>query len=463
MPTFRSLTARMTSLHVITILITATIIPLVLFYFMNVAVHTIHEQAMRDQAEWLASNLRRNSDGKLDLELPRNLKAIFSDDYGRYAYAVLDEQGAPLLSPTPYAQGLFVSSDTIPSGYQVAKIGDKEIAGVSILKNIGDESLWVQVGEDLHHRDVVLDDVVAEFLQRVGWTAIPVLLLLATADILIVRNSMQPLLRVSTKAARISPNRLEVRLPVHDVPNEILPLVTSINQALDRIEKGFAHQREFIADTAHELRTPLAVLRARLETRADLLPTDELFRDVDVMSRVIGQLLDLAESDNILVHASDRADLYEVCADVAAHIAPLALAQDKSVALEASGAPVWVRGNAELLRRAVRNLSENALRHTPAGSTVELIVGSDATVTVLDRGDGVPVSQRDTIFQRFGVRDPYRTGGAGLGLSIVKRIAEIHQGSVTVDSRNGGGAQFTLRLVALDDNSTASADNELKS
>ena len=297
-------------------------------------------------------------------------------------------------------------------------------------------------------QDVVLDDVVAQFLQRVGWTAIPVLLLLATADILIVRNAMQPLLRASMEAAQISPNRLALRLSVDDVPSEILPLVTSINQALDRIEEGFTRQREFIADAAHELRTPLAVLRIRLETRTDLKASDELFRDVEIMSRVIGQLLDLAESDNAHLHPEDTAELHEVCSEVALHIAPLALTQNKTVALEAAAAPVWVRGNAELLRRAVRNLAENALRHAPPGSAVELVVSPDAKVSVLDRGDGVPPSKRDTIFQRFGTQNPHRTGGAGLGLSIVKRIVQVHQGSVTVTSRPGGGSQFTLHLVA---------------
>ena len=449
MLSFRSLTARMTFLHVVAILITATAIPLVLFYFMNAAVRTIHEQAMSDQAEWLASHLSRSGDGKIALEVPSGLRALFSEVYGRYAYAVLDEHGAPLVFQKSYSNGLFPAhAGQVPSGYQQAAAGHKHIAGVSIMKKVGGAAVWVQVGEDLNHRDVVLDDVVAQFLQRVGWTAIPVLLLLATADILIVRNAMQPLLRASMEAAQISPNRLALRLSVDDVPSEILPLVTSINQALDRIEEGFTRQREFIADAAHELRTPLAVLRIRLETRTDLKASDELFRDVEIMSRVIGQLLDLAESDNAHLHPEDIAELHEVCSEVALHIAPLALAQNKTVALEAAAAPVWVRGNAELLRRAVRNLAENALRHAPSGSAVELVVSPDAKVSVLDRGDGVPPAKRDTIFQRFGTQNPHRTGGAGLGLSIVKRIVQVHQGSVTVTSRPGGGSQFTLHLVA---------------
>lgn len=124
-----------------------------------------------------------------------------------------------------------------------------------------------------------------------------------------------------------------MRLPTKDIPREILPLVTAVNQAFDRLEQGFRRQREFTADAAHELRTPLAVLRARIETLPDQSDANALHHDIEGMSRVVGQLLDAAELETLVIDPDDRADLHEVCADLAGYIAPLTLAQQRTVAL----------------------------------------------------------------------------------------------------------------------------------
>jgi signal transduction histidine kinase len=124
----------------------------------------------------------------------------------------------------------------------------------------------------------------------------------------------------------------------------------------------------------------------------------------------------------------------------------LAIAQGKEISLDAADEPVWVNGNADLLYRAVRNLVENALRHTREGTAVELVVKADGTVTVLDQGPGVHDDDRAFLFRRFWRRDRRRAGSAGLGLSIVRRIAEAHMASITVENRKTGGASFSLRF-----------------
>jgi signal transduction histidine kinase len=127
-------------------------------------------------------------------------------------------------------------------------------------------------------------------------------------------------------------------------------------------------------------------------------------------------------------------------------MAPLALRQNRSVALTGAAEPVWVKGNAEMIRRAIRNLVENALRHTPPGTTVEVNIDGSGGVRVSDEGPGVPLSERELIFRRFWRRDRRRTGGAGLGLAIVRRIVDAHGGAIAVTDGEAGGAIFSIQF-----------------
>jgi signal transduction histidine kinase len=136
-----------------------------------------------------------------------------------------------------------------------------------------------------------------------------------------------------------------------------------------------------------------------------------------------------------------------VCAEVAEFVAPLALAQGKNVGLSGAAAPVPVNGNAEMLHRAIRNLVENAINHTPPGTAVDIEIGDDGTVRVHDQGEGIAAAERDLIFRRFWRRDRRRAGGAGLGLSIVRRIVEAHGAAISVENHPAGGAQFSVRFA----------------
>ena len=278
----------------------------------------------------------------------------------------------------------------------------KTIAGASARKDIGDHPVWIQVAEELSHSDVVVDDILVNFLRQVVWIIVPVLLLLLAADIIIFRLAIRPLHRASSRARHISPTRLDVRLPTDDMPPEILPLVEAVNQALDRLEHGFLAQREFAANAAHEIRTPLAILRTRIETLPHGGASHALGRDVDNMSRVVGQLLDATELETAVVDPDAVADIHEVCVEVAEFIAPLALKQGKSIELMCADEPVLVKGNAEMIRRATRNLVENALHHTPQETTIEIIVTADGSISVIDNGDGVPLADRESISSDTG-------------------------------------------------------------
>jgi signal transduction histidine kinase len=164
------------------------------------------------------------------------------------------------------------------------------------------------------------------------------------------------------------------------------------------------------------------------------------------MTHIVNQVLDIAELESFIVAGDARADLQAVCAEAVAFMAPVAVAQSKMIALAGSEEPVWVHGHPEALFRAVRNLIENAIRHAPTGGSIEVEVAADGTVRVLDDGPGVAEAERESIFRRFWRRDRTKAESRGLGLAIVARVAETHDGSVTVENRPTGGAAFTLRL-----------------
>jgi signal transduction histidine kinase len=190
-------------------------------------------------------------------------------------------------------------------------------------------------------------------------------------------------------------------------------------------------------------------LRTRLDTLEDQQVGQALRKDVDGMAHIISQLLDIAELDSFVVDPFEKADLRSVTAEVAEFIAPLALTQGKDVALLGETEPVWVRGNPEMLSRAIRNLAENAINHTAPGTTVEFCIDDDGTVSVLDHGPGVAEDERNLIFQRFWRRDRRKAGSTGLGLSIVQRIAELHSATITLENRRPAGARFSLKFTPL--------------
>jgi signal transduction histidine kinase len=206
-------------------------------------------------------------------------------------------------------------------------------------------------------------------------------------------------------------------------------------------------QREFTADAAHELRTPLSILRTRVETLDDPGVAKELRQDIEAMSRVVSQLLDIAELEAFAIDPKEVADLQAAAAEVAGFVAPLALEQGREIALSGAAAPVFVKGNAEMIKRAIRNLAENAIRHTPKDTVVEFVVEENGKVTVQDRGPGISDEERELIFRRFWRRDRNSQGSSGLGLSIVQRIAELHGATIAVENRVMGGAQFSLHFI----------------
>jgi signal transduction histidine kinase len=417
---------------------------------LNEAVRSIHELSLRAMAEPLSDRLRTGGIGVLDLPSPHAAAPRLAprlDGVGSsFRYVVLDQNGDVLAAsagahpglPRPDLAGRENASFEVDEG-------PLHLWGLSRTVQTPDGPLVLQVAQDMTSVSVVLDDV-----PRVAFLPL-VALLAAGAALLFLANLglalllLAPLRRAAAEAAAIRPGTAR-RIGERGMPAEALPLIRAVNAALDRLDDAFARQRRFSQDVAHELRTPLAILTTEVDLLEDRATAKRLRRDIDGLARLVTQLLDAAEAPP---PAPDRlADLAEVCAATADALRPAAAAQGRAIAVSGAPGPVWVRGDPDALGRAVRNLLDNALAHTPAGTEVELRIVPPATVEVADHGPGVPEAQRMLVFERFWRADRRRPRGAGIGLSLVSEIAARHGGSVSVRDNEGGGAVFSLRLPA---------------
>jgi signal transduction histidine kinase len=289
---------------------------------------------------------------------------------------------------------------------------------------------------------------IQEFATELAW----VLPLFAAAVLGIVtwtvRRGLHPLRKASAHAEQIAPASTGIRLPSNDLPDEITPLVLAVNQAFDRLEKGFAVQRQFTARAAHELRTPLSILTAGLEGVPRTPEITRLLSDAGRMNRLVEQLLRVARLDALPLDVSRDVDLRRIAADTVAYLAPWAVAQEHSLAFDGPQEAVRIRGNPEAIGDAIRNLIENAVFYSPPHTDVAVSVTRDGTVSIEDRGAGIPIVDREHVFERFwrGRQVGSAAHGAGLGLTIVAEIARAHGATIEIGSPSAGGTRFTLRF-----------------
>ena len=285
-----------------------------------------------------------------------------------------------------------------------------------------------------------------------------VLALAAAGGWLLGRRGLHPLAAMAVQARAITPRTPGSRLSVPRAGAELEDVAASFNRLLDRLETALATQRRFMADASHELRTPVSIMRTAADVTLSQASRDEAeYREAlnavaeqsSRLARLVDDMLVLARADagGYPVRRADI-DLDEVVRDCTRDLAPLASA--RRIRVSSRLEPVSVTADEALLRRMLGNIIGNAVTYTPEGGAVDVTMirrGDAVAIDVSDTGPGVPLDARDRIFERFVRLDPARReGGAGLGLSIARWIAEAHGGSVELRTSGPEGSVFSATI-----------------
>ena len=366
------------------------------------------------------------------------------------------------LGPVLDANGNPIAEETV-NGYYIAN----RSTNVELPSGATFDNVYLQYARPLSQVNATVDRV--RLLLLLGVLSGTGLALLA--GLMLARRAMAPIARLTGTARQIAETRdPSLHVPQPEADDEVAELartfddmLRSLDAARGETEAALARQRQFVADASHELRTPLTSVLANLELLAESLRGDageaatSALRSTQRMRRLVADLLMLARSDVGRVVPREPTDLAQIAVEAAAEIEPLAAGHT----IELETAPAVVLGVRDEIFRVALNLIENAVRHTPAGTTVTVQTGpapgdGQVQLIVQDDGPGVPPELAHTMFERFVRGAGDRGGSFGLGLAIVRAVAESHGGSVTLeaaplaeDGTPAHGARFVVRLPAL--------------
>jgi two-component system OmpR family sensor kinase len=312
----------------------------------------------------------------------------------------------------------------------------------------------IQVAHPLSLRE----EMATSLTRRAVMPLVLLLPLLGVGIWIIVGHALRPLSRISSALRARTPASLEP-LPQQDLPEELAPLLGSLNDLLQRLNRALEAQRHFVADAAHELRSPLTAVQLQLQLVKRAASDDErtlaltrLERGVQRSTRLVQQLLTLARQDPQEPRVDhESVDLDRLAREVIADFEPMAQRDRLTLALESQG-PLHFRGDGESLRVMLGNLVDNAIRYTSRGGVIVRVQQRDgsAVLEVEDTGAGIPAEERARVFDRF-YRVPGQKieEGSGLGLAIVKRVADRHRGRISLDAGAGqSGLRVTVELPA---------------
>jgi two-component system OmpR family sensor kinase len=355
-----------------------------------------------------------------------------------------------------------------PPSPEVRTVGDLSVASAPVLTSaIGAEPRFIQYARDREELDATIERLwlflAAGVLAGTG--------LAAVAGFLVAGRAMRPISDLTATAREIAATRdPSRRIPQPDTDDEVAELARTLDEMLQGLDAARAEreammqaQREFVADASHELRTPLTsvlanleLLEASLAARAASAESEEeaetvrsALRSSKRMSRLVSDLLLLARADAGRTAPRRDTDLSALALDAADEVAPIA--GERELVVDAPE-PVGVHGNPDELHRMISNLLDNAVRHTPEDSRIEMRVegGREARLIVSDDGPGLPPGLEDQVFERFvrgsGPADRASDGGTGLGLAIVRAVAVSHGGEVRAGRSDSGGARFEVTL-----------------
>jgi two-component system, OmpR family, sensor histidine kinase QseC len=316
------------------------------------------------------------------------------------------------------------------------------VAG-GVRQRLANHYVWIEVATFGDPANTYLGIVAAEVAEDVWLPMLPLVILTLGVATLSVRRSLSSLVRVSAQAETISPLDKSSRLDVSGMPREAASLVIAINGLLDRVGELVKSQRLFIARAAHELRTPLAIMMLELG-RIDDPRVRRLEQDVRSMSASVDHLLALARLESTEMIDIVDLDMGQVASEVVDRFRDWAAQTQHRLVLKVCE-PAQFAGDPGAIREALRNLVENAVRHTPPGTEVQITAGPAGSIVVEDDGPGLPCQASSELVQPFK-KGRESSEGAGLGLAIVRHAVELHRGKLEIGRSAGGGAKFAVTL-----------------
>jgi two-component system, OmpR family, sensor kinase len=323
------------------------------------------------------------------------------------------------------------------------------------------QSWMLVILRSLHAQQEMLQQIRTAF----AWLIPLGVLLAGFGGYFLARRSLGPVAAMGKQAESIGAANLHERLEVRNANDELGRLARTFNELLDRLDRSFERQRRFISDASHELRTPVSILRGEAEvalSQASRSPEEYreslavLHEEAQRLARIVEDMFTLTRADAGEYRLA-QGDFYldELAADCVR--ATRALAQAKSIQLVAvAPEEMPMHADEDLLRRMILNLLDNAIKYTPAGGNVSVTCGSvpdGYELSVTDSGPGIPAEMQSRVFERFFRVDRARSrtgadGGAGLGLSIARWIAEAHLGRIELVRSDATGSKFTVRIPA---------------
>ena len=423
-----SLSVQLLATCVIALVLSIVCIMAMVKYIFNTQANMMNQQHLTKNAINLSRNIRFNTTGKpIALSLPASFQWLYETLPNDFQYRVTDANGQVLLSSSNSFQPL-IPNGQIFNPHRTSfryTSNNQSLSVVTIPLNESRGQYFLQAANSDRLMKTVQKAVIDPIADTATITTGTAVFVFAIVMLLTLQRLLRPLREVSIAAAGITPRNMQLRLSKQNIPAEILPLIEAFNQALERLEKGYKVQQEFLASAAHELKTPLALMRSQIEMEENLIGRTILLQDVDLMARHVHQLLHLAEVSEVQNYTLAPTNMNHVAQEVTGYLERYAQRHQVTIYLEMSDVLKVVMADRCALFILLKNLLENAILHSPAQSAVTLIVNSDC-IQVCDEGSGITKEHLPMIFTRFwrAPNRPYE--GAGLGLAICQEIAQAH-------------------------------------
>lgn len=411
----------------------------------------ITRQSMAGQAEDIFDGLRFDANGIVNKVHLEGAQAFgFDAFFANLKYRVLDAQGRVVASSEARRDSLLPD---VPLAQQDGFYEVRALDGVPFHlaawhHTARGQPYVVQLGRSDGFAELAREAISPAVLETVGLLATLSAIVFAVVGARAIRGVLKPIRAAVQSAGQVGEGNLSARLPEAGMPSEIRPLLAEFNAVLERLQQAFGEQQRFFANAAHELKTPLALMRSQLD-QPGAADTSTLLAQVDAMGRRVQQLLLMAETADRTRLRKQRLAMGEALDGAVRYLAWKAERRGVVLQFVEPAEVVWQEADAGAVFVLVKNLLENAIDFTPTGGSVTLVLTATG-FRVDDEGPGVPPEHRLLVFERFWRTTTHGREGAGLGLALCHEVAQAHGWRIACSESEPGGARFEVSFGALE-------------